>query len=310
MRYLGALVEAGRLRPMRESAVSGDLYDADDVLPLARQKLGRYSGRIMAMPLSVQVPLVGLDHNSMGDWPAIVLLARAAAYSTHPRQEAVLFDSQTMAARIAEPPFVRALEEWQDEKETDASSQGNEETPNVWFEYPGAEQVFNWSTGEWETVTGGGRFVPFLAGGTLLAVTASTRNSASAFALAAWLASAEAARQLEPIGKGTLPVRRSQLDRIGRWMGSHAGRGAENSQLGSALLRSLSRDEALVVPRIPGSEEYLAALAAAVERAMGGEVTAADALADAARTWDQITDRIGRDAQRQAYLHDLGIAEP
>jgi hypothetical protein len=325
-RRLGQLVEKKRLRPMRDSAINSKYYGADDVLPLARQKLGKYGGRIMALPLSVELPLVGIDRDVRADqrkpsawwparesiehWPAIMLLARAASYASHPRQEAVLFDPQTMAARIAEPPFVRALEEWRQEAKSvpqTAPEAGGESL--VWAELPGADQVFNRSTGEWEPVAGGARRVPLLAGGELLAVTASSRNAASAFDLAVWLASAEIGQQLGPIGKGALPVRRSQLGASGRWIKLPAGR-AESSQLAGVLNAALSRDTALVVPRIPGADDYLAALSQAVEKALRGEASAANVLGEAASRWNGITDRLGRDAQRQAHLNDLGIQEP
>ncbi len=305
-RCLGELVEAKRLRPIRDAVVNSKIYNADDVLPLVLERLGTYGGRTMALPMSVELPLVGSDRESVENWPAIILLARAAGYATHPRQDAVLFDPQTMAARIAEPPFVRALEEWQKEEKA-ATKPGEKQM--AWSEIPGADQVFNRSTGEWEPVAGGARQVPLLAGGQLLAVTSASRNAASAFDLAAWLASAEIAQQLGPIAKGALPVRRSQLSTSGRWIDSPAGR-ANNAKLASVLQSALNRDEALMVPRIPGADEYLAALAASVAKALRGEASAADALTEAARQWDQITERRGRDAQRRAYLKDLGIEEP
>src|SRR5690606_16824586 len=46
-----------------------------------------------------------------GDWGAKLLLARGAAYARHRSAYSALFDIDTMAPLIAEPPFVRALEE-------------------------------------------------------------------------------------------------------------------------------------------------------------------------------------------------------
>jgi hypothetical protein len=330
LRYLGDLVESNRIRPVRESVLKSELYDAEDVLPLARQKLGVYGGKAMALPLGVQVPLAGFElvgrretdlnsgpqprnwptRESVAHWSALMLLARAAGYASHPRQEAVLFDPRTMSARIADPPFVRALDEWRQENAVPADSVPNVTGESlVWMELPGAVEVFNRSTGEWESVAGGERRVPLLVGGQLLAVTAASRNAASAFDLATWLASPEIARQLGAAGTDTLPVRRTLAGMSPRRINSPAGR-IDGSQLGGVLRTALSRDEALVVLRIPGADEYLAVLSAAVDKALRGEAPTADALAAAAHDWDQITDRLGRDSQRRAYLNDLGIERP
>lgn len=324
--YLGELAEAKRLRPVRESALGSKLYDAADVLPLAREKLGKYGGKQWALPLSVVLPMIGVINEvpteaarpvswwpareSVEHWPAIMLLARAASYASHPHQEAVLFDPQTMAARIVEPPFVRALEEWQQENSFATVDEDAKGKPVAWTELPPSAAVYNRSTGAWEAVQGGQRRVPFLAGGQLLAVTAASRNAASAFDLAVWLASPDIARQLGPIGTGSVPVRRSQANNSARWMDSAGGGASESSQVAEVVLSALQRDEALVVPRIPGSDEYMAALSTAVEKALRGEASAEDALADATRKWDRITEHHGRDAQRRAYLKDLGIESP
>jgi multiple sugar transport system substrate-binding protein len=246
----------------------------------------------------------------MDHWPALILLARAASYASHPQQEAVLFDPTSMTARIAEPPFARALEEWRQEAMmTAGSSPVGEGRPSVLAEFPASAQVYNRSKGDWEAVSSGPRQVPLLAGGTLLAVTSASRNAASAFELAAWLASEEIGRQLGPIGKGGFPVRSSMLDESARWIEAGSGRG-DKSQIAGVVRSALTGDEALVVLRIPGTDEYLNALSAAVDQVLEGEASATDALGEAAAKWDMITSRLGREAQRSAYLNDLGIEEP
>jgi hypothetical protein len=325
--YLGELMGKKSLRPMRGGVLKASIYNASDVLPLARDKLGVYGGTPIAMPLSVVLPMVAVSRDSqeaerivatwparesVEHWAAKMLLARAAAYAAHPRQEAVLFDPQTMAARIAEPPFVRALEEWQKE-ERERNSAGKDAVntsnkPAAWAELSGSKLVFNRSTSAWETLEGGERKVPFLAGGELLAVTATTRNAASAFDLAAWLASADVARQLGPIGNGALPVRASLLNTSARWVDAPEGL-SDSSDIARIVRQALTREEALITPRIPGADEYLAVLSAAVDKALADQASAADALGDVARQWDEITERHGRDVQRRAYLKDLNVEE-
>jgi hypothetical protein len=339
-RYLGALCVEGRLRPMRDSVLHGKLYNADGVFPLARQKLGAYGGEVMALPISVLMPIVSYPDSwlvttgnatpntwseyqeliarvhaipsffppqeSISTWPAIMLLARAAAYACHPHQEAALFDPESMQPRIAEEPFVRALDEWRNEliliaqaNETGGSSSAAADNANdrlVWAELPGSEHTFNRSTSEWESLQGDPHRVPLLADGWLVAVTTTSRNAATAFELAAWLVSA-------------LPVRRAQF--------AARTRGAANSLfwasesgIARSLESALNRNDALVVPRVPGVDEYLGTLADAVRKGLDGEEAAATALQNAARKWNEITDRFGRAAQRTAYLKHLGIREP
>jgi multiple sugar transport system substrate-binding protein len=338
-RYLGDLV--ARLRPVRESVVRGQLYNAEDLLPRARV-LGMHGGRLVAFPIGVQVPLVGYrdewlvpkgaappstwegylelvsrvgqsprvwpPRESVDHWSALLLLARAAPYACHPRQESPLFDPQTMEARIALPPFVRALDEWRQELSAAQSSvDGNVtiESPH-WAEMPGADQAFNQSTGQWEATPG--RRVP-LVGGTVIAVTNSSRNAASAFELASWLASSEIVAQLIPVETPLLPSRRSILPAANRWLEASAG-GRSSSKIAGVLESALSRDSCLVVPQIPSVDEYLTELATVVDAALRGDRSPEVALEHAAGQWNKITDRLGRESQRRAYLNHLGLLEP
>jgi hypothetical protein len=74
------------------------------------------------------------------------------------------------------------------------------------------------------------------------------------------------------------------------------------------LAKSLSLPRAFPGLRLPGRLEYLAALDAAVHRALDGQ-PAAKALAEAAKTWQEITEKLGKEAQRLANAHGLGQGE-
>jgi multiple sugar transport system substrate-binding protein len=351
MRQLGDLCLKGSLRPVRDSVLHGQLYHADSVFPLARE-IGTYGRRTVALPIAVQMPLFGYREDrlatignappsswqnyrellsrvaqapsvfpardSVSNWPALMLLARAAAYASHPQKESILFDPQTMEPRIAEAPFLRALEEWRSQtgigskaNENDSGTDATEESDAelVWAELPGTEQVFNRSTGEWEALQGGLQRVPFLADGWLIAVSSGSRNAVSAFELAAWLASGDISAQLTPAFKDMLPCRRGQflaLRRGPRKRPSLEG----NPTIVRAAETAFNRSDALIVPRIPGMDEYLVALSSAVEEVLQAKRSPADALQAAARQWDELTNRLGRDSQRTAYLDHLGIAKP
>lgn len=65
--------------------------------------------------------------------------------------------------------------------------------------------------------------------------------------------------------------------------------------------------------QIPGSNEYLIALSTEINNALAGSKSAEQALEDAAAAWESITDKLGRDAQSDAWakqasaMKDIGI---
>jgi len=69
----------------------------------------------------------------------------------------------------------------------------------------------------------------------------------------------------------------------------------------------LSRQQRLFAVRIPGRGEYAAALDEAVHQAVRGEKTPEEALREAAARWDEITERLGRRQQAEAYYRSLGL---
>jgi len=204
------------------------------------------------------------------DFPIAGLLFEAAPTVASNDRLDILFNSATMKPRITERPFVEAL------ARLPASGLGE-----------------------------GVRCPPVLGQrDQVVAVTSATRNGASAFKLLEWLASAEISTQLAGALEGSLPVRRS-LASSAAWYGSSLS-GDERIRRGHSLEQALSCDRFVLVPRIPGIDEYLAALDAIDQNS----VDRAQALADVAAQWEAITDRLGRDKQRAAYLKHLNISEP
>jgi multiple sugar transport system substrate-binding protein len=65
-------------------------------------------------------------------------------------------------------------------------------------------------------------------------------------------------------------------------------------------------DTMLTFLRIPGTFEYWDILDKNLSAAMSGGKTAQDALDETATSWEQITDRIGRDSQLEAYQAAIG----
>ena len=76
-----------------------------------------------------------------------------------------------------------------------------------------------------------------------------------------------------------------------------------------AYLETYSEVIGLIFPelRIPGGFEYYDTLDIAVQRALAGQVTPKEALDEAARKWEEITKRFGRDKQKAKYWAAMGL---
>lgn len=288
-RYLGEFSERAWLRPLRDSVLKSESFNYADIYPLIRQSLMSYGGKVMAAPLGIELAVVP------GDRPRWVeLLARAAPYAVVRDRVDILFQLDTMHPRIAGPPFVRALDEM---RRDNKSGQGPQNFA--------ARDVYDPSTNSWNTQNNE-RMVPLVGiGDRLVSVTTTSRNAATAFQLLAWLAGPEISTQLARAGSGTLPVRQS-LVASPLWYDPRLS-ASQRSNLIDAVQDSLRSDEFLVVPRIPGIDEYLSALDEAAKAVVDGSADADTALKQAASSWEQITDKRGRPAQQSAYVKHLGI---
>ncbi len=205
------------------------------------------------------------------DLPTEGLLVRVAPAALSNDRQGVLFDPETMRPRIAEPAFVQALS-----MSNDAAELGS---------------------------------VPVLGvDDRLLAVTTASRNPATAFRLLGWLASAEISTQLASAVGGPMPIRHS-LAKSSAWYDPRLN-AAERNELAIRLEQALNSDRCLLVPRIPGIDDYLAALDEAAASVQAGNAEPLAALEAASTKWDAITDLLGRDKQRAAYLKHLNITEP
>jgi hypothetical protein len=287
-RHLGELCVRGWLRTVRTNVLQSDDFNADDLFPLVRQELMKWGGQVMAVPLGVQ--LVTTDDGAR--WrPALRLLARAAPRVVTRERIGVLLDTDTMKPRIAEPEFVQVLEELVELSKPEVSADDG-----------AVEPISNLNlNGRMEAIT-----VPVIGhGDRLAAVTASSRNAASAFKLIEWLARPDISSQLAVVRAGLLPARRS-LATSANWYPAHLTP-EERSERAKALQQALNSQQCLMIPRLPGIDKYLAVLDSEVKAALDGKVSPQAALEKAAQAWERITDTRGRDKQRDAYQKHLGI---
>jgi multiple sugar transport system substrate-binding protein len=176
-----------------------------------------------------------------------------------------------------------------------------------WVELPGADEIYRASSKTWDKQARPHRVPVLGAGDRLVAVTASSKNAASAFKLLGWLASAEISTQLAAVGDRTMPVRRS-LASSAAWYDSDVNASAR-ADLAKVLQASMGGEEYFIVPRIPGVDEYMLSLDEAVEDVVFEKAEPAAALDKAATHFELVTERLGRDPQRKAYLKHLGNAE-
>jgi hypothetical protein len=275
-RYLGELCTRSCLRPVRKSVLEDKTLDFEDVFPIVRRQLITWGGQVMALPLGVEFSSESKPDAQRALVRFLELAGRAAI---SPNRVGDLFDPDTMKPRISEPAFVDALKQLERSRSTEDPAE-----PPVKLRLP---------------ILGiGDRFA---------AVTTTSRNAASAFQLLDWLATADVSSQLAHVGDVVMPVRKS-LVASPAWYDPKISVG-ERAELGKTLEASLSGNECLIVPRIPGVDEYMAALERAINDVTLNNANPSAALQQAAATWDQITDGHGRDAQRQAYLKHLGISE-
>lgn len=270
-RYLGEMCTRNWLRPVRASVLENEKFNAADIFPLVRTELIKWGGQVMALPLGIDPSVI----TPPAEPSAIALLALAAPNAISNERIGVLFDVETMKPRITEPAIVDALTQLVEKK-------GTATLPDK----PAPPVLGN--------------------NDRLIGVSASSRNAASAFDLAQWLSQADTSTQFARVGHAVLPARIS-LATSPSWFAADLSSSAR-SDGSKALIAGLTGETALVIPRIPGIDDYLAALDEAVKSAVDGKMPPAEALQKAADKWEQITEARGREAQRDAYQKHLGIS--
>ena len=125
-------------------------------------------------------------------------------------------------------------------------------------------------------------------------------------AMLALLATADWGRKVLMSGQQAGVSRIQQLERPDDWVDAQlAGEAAREFAI---VVGDSQRLPAwMAVPRIPGRDRYLATLDEAVRKAVRGEKSTGEALAEAAQQWNTITTELGKDAQKKAYRRCLGV---
>ncbi len=269
--------------------------------------------------------------------------SRAGAYAKHPQDPAFFFDLEAMRSRINSAGFVKGLENWiniipftpegtiangtaelrrdfiggrcaQAFEWADIGTLSYDVKRSVikdkvgFSKLPGAKQAYNPKTKQWDNFADI-NYAPFIAfGGWIIGVTRTSKHPEAAFDLAAWLGGTDMSMRLctEP-DSGVNPFRESHFTNIKAWV--EAGMSEESARRYMGAIRdSYTHPNAIIDLRIPGTVEYFDNLEIYTSQALAKQISPQDALDQAAKAWDAVTDRLGRDKQRKYYRESLGIA--
>ena len=270
--------------------------------------------------------------------------SRASAYAKHPDNAAWLFNPEDMTPYVNNPAFVRAAQNVVDALPFEPADQVNADGNRTWQEQflagigtmlhwwgdvgsnvytndvsvvqdkvmfsilPGSDDVYNNMSGEWDTLSTGPNFAPNEAyiGWGLYVMNRSEAQGVNkaAWSLAAHLGGKDLGTWTAVYPSGFQPYRDSSFNEE-LWAGTGLPPEFVASYLASQA-DSYNHPNGAIEPRIPGIFQYYVAAEIELARAYAGEITAQEALDNAAAAWEQITDDIGRDSQIALYQAALG----
>ncbi len=172
---------------------------------------------------------------------------------------------------------------------------------------PGGDQYWDYVAGEWVTPEGGVNEAPFIAfGGWIIGVAADSDVKEAALDFAAFMARPELVKVLAVTGgTGINPARYSQFEALDLWVEAGFDEESARDYL-DAILTGISHPNAVLDLRITGTAEYQQTLDVEITRAIAGEISAQEALDNAAAAWNEITDRLGRENQLAQYRSSVG----
>jgi multiple sugar transport system substrate-binding protein len=274
---------------------------------------------------------------------------RAAAYGKHPSDKAWLFDPDTMKPRINNPAWVKAIQDVMDLKAAGAYPADQVNTdPNgtafvqflggtgsmlTWWGdvgsnvrtndasvvgdvtgfsiNPGADEVYNSVTGQWDKLPDGPNFAPnmaYIGWGIYVTsrVSGDEKKRKAAWSAAAHLGGKDLSLWTAAYPSGFQPYRNSHFN-YDEWEAAGYDRAFVEDYLGSNA-DSYNHPNAAIEPRIPGIFQYYSVAEDELAKGYAGQYNSAQETADAiTAAWEKITDQIGRDNQIKLYKASLGM---
>jgi len=262
-------------------------------------------------------------------------IKRAAPYAKHPNvKDGFYFELSSMKAQVNNPGFVEALKDFVKSTNyyppngknfgladaTNAFGSGQTVFVDSWDDSfvlamdkssaisnevaaslsPGAEKVWNRNTGKWDSFPDI-NYVPYFATSWTSAVAKKSIHKQAAFDYLGFFANNENHDKDLTIGRfGVNPYRKKDLNEQ-FWTNKVGWDKAVAHSYVSMLKRMLSSNNRVFYLRIHNSRQYMKTLGIGVYRALSGYSTEQEALDYVAKAWDDLTERIGRDKQREAY---------
>ncbi len=184
---------------------------------------------------------------------------------------------------------------------------------------PGSSRILNRETGALVDCTAelcpyatdGINHAPFAAfGGWSGAVNAAADPEVkdAVYAFFSYMSAPEQSNQDVTIGvTGFNPYRTSQFSNLDNWVAAGMSEEAAEDYLG-AIQDSLNSPNMVLDLRVPQNQRYQQiVLDTALAQLLAGEITKEEAMQQIYDGWQETTDELGRDAQREAYVGTLGV---
>ena len=270
----------------------------------------------------------------------------ATAYAKHPDSPAFLFEPETMKPMVNNPAWVRAIQDVLDRRDCQPPDQINADPGvtgfsqflagtgsmvswwgdvgsnantsdeslvqgNVGFDIlPGSDDVYNWKTGKWETLSSGPNYAPNMAyiGWGLYCmktVDMDTTKRKAAWSACAHIGGKDLSLWMSMYPSGFQPYRNSHFN-IDEWVGAGYTNAFASDYLASEA-DSYNHPNAAIEPRIPGIFQYYSIAEDELSKIYAGEYDAQTGADNIAAAWDKITDQIGRENQIKLYKASLGM---
>ena len=172
------------------------------------------------------------------------------------------------------------------------------------FPLPQGQQLY---IDQWRS-QGEAQVLPALPGHLrIAALSARCRQTAVARQFMAWLCGDEARRALASASSGIGVIRAQPPEAAAADESAMVVIDPVQQRYEQMVVARLANSQSRPTLRIPAAAEYRAALDAAIQQALAGELSAEQALGQAAQQWEQITERQGRQQQLRAWRKSQGL---
>lgn len=270
-------------------------------------------------------------------------ISRVAPYAKHPDVSGGFWFDEDMVPQVNNPGFVRGLEDFVEAVSfvppgyssfglaeeigsfgkgeamfsytwDDAYVQANQQDSPIRSDVaaaplPGAEEVWNRETGQWDTPAGGVNYAPYISWGWSSWVSEASPVKTLAFDYLCFFGN-KANHTIDlTIGRfGVNPGRNADLE-VDFWV-DQAGWEPQAAESYIATLDNYEANTNRVFDlKVPGNGEFYTAMANGVAEALAGQKDPQQALDEVAAEWENIIERIGADVIKDAYASVIRLED-